>query len=89
MAVRARTPKAASDLCGARLRELRSTTSLFDTPCTIYLECIVALDEVGAKPAFLDFGGKHAMQLLERAVRREPAARLPALPPGRRRGRLR
>lgn len=130
--VKATTPNKALDLCRARLRELRATTSMFDTPCTIYLDHLIAISDVGEKPtlvnythamffegggqgeilcglpeqpdvhldvfvtnqkedeptpAFLDFGGEHANELLRQAVQRPAPAPYPPPPTrGRRRG---
>jgi hypothetical protein len=43
MVVQASTPKQALDRFRARLRKLRTTTTLFDSPVTIYMEGVIAL----------------------------------------------
>ncbi len=58
LVLRAKTPKAALDACRRRLRELRTTTGLFDTPCSIYLDHLVAIEGVGSTPALVNYVSK-------------------------------
>lgn len=55
LVLRAKTPKAALDACRRRLRELRTTTGLFDTPCSIYLDHLIAIEGVGSMPALVNY----------------------------------
>lgn len=58
LVLRAKTPKAALDACRRRLRELRTSSSLFDTPCSIYLDHLIAIEGVGTTPALVNYVSK-------------------------------
>lgn len=58
LVVRAKTPKAALDTCRLRLRELRTTSSLFDAPCSIYLDHLIAIEGVSATAALVNYVSK-------------------------------
>lgn len=55
VAVRTTTARKALDLCRARLRHLRSTTRLFDSPCTIFLDHVIAIPDTSTTPALVNY----------------------------------
>jgi hypothetical protein len=56
--VRARSYAKALDASKARLRELRATTSLFDTPCTVILDHLIEISGVAEKAALVNYVSK-------------------------------